>query len=92
MEEIVWVNGQDELDFDYLLKRTNQSFVNAVTSFLTMDGGFERVSIRTLTGAFCEVVVVLGTSIAILSYSPREDRYEKVFVSTAQVKRALGLM
>jgi len=26
MEEIVWVNS-DELDFDYLLKRTNQRFV-----------------------------------------------------------------
>lgn len=61
MVEIVWNNGQGEFDFDYLLKITNQEFVDRITSSIDISD-IRLKSVKVVDAEHVVSVTVVGTS------------------------------
>lgn len=58
MEEIIWINGQGELDFDYLLNLTNQKFVDGVKEDIDNSHELLAVNVQYYDWGYVKVDVV----------------------------------
>ncbi|MBX8946013.1 hypothetical protein [Lysinibacillus sp. K60] len=93
MTEKVWVNGQCEFDFEYLLNLTNQEFVAAVSSNVDDEFTGEVKSIKVEEDShFVRVYVVYRGFLGVFNYFKVDKSYAYTTLSKSDLNWALEVM
>lgn len=92
MVEIIWNNGQGEFDFDYLLKITNQEFVDRITSSIDISD-IRLKSVKVVDAEHVVSVTVVGTSaVTHFDFWKSSGTIDRVVLGISDLRWMLNVM